>query len=35
MGYSLQMQDLVRSMTGVPVILARGAVARVVKEMLG
>jgi protein AroM len=35
MGYTFQMQEQIRRMTGVPVILPRGIVARIVKEMLG
>ena len=35
MGYTLAMQQLVRDVVGVPVILARGIVARVLKEILG
>lgn len=35
MGYTLAMQDKVRAITGAPVILARGILARVVKELVG
>ncbi|MCJ7623731.1 MAG: AroM family protein [Anaerolineaceae bacterium] len=35
MGYTFQMQEQIRRLTGVPVILARGIVARFIKEMLG
>ncbi|MFN2143954.1 MAG: AroM family protein [Anaerolineales bacterium] len=34
-GYNLEMQAHVRAVTGAPVLLARGLVARVVKELLG
>jgi protein AroM len=35
MGYTLAMQERVRNITGVPVILARGIFARVLKELIG
>ena len=35
MGYTLAMQGMVRTITGKPVILARGIVARVVLELIG
>ena len=35
MGYTMAMQKKVKDITGVPVILARGSVARVLKELLG
>lgn len=35
MGYTMKMQDRVREQTGVPVVLARSIVARVIREMLG
>jgi protein AroM len=35
MGYTFRMQEGIRRVAGVPVILPRGIVARVVKEMLG
>lgn len=35
MGYTFQMQEQIRQVTGLPVILPRGIVARFVKEMLG
>ncbi|BCV23648.1 AroM family protein [Gelria sp. Kuro-4] len=35
MGYTLAMQEKVRRLTGAPVVLARGIVARVLREILG
>ncbi len=35
MGYTLAMKEKVRQITGVPVILARGIFARVLKELIG
>lgn len=35
MGYTLDMQERVRTITGAPVILARGIFARVLKELVG
>ena len=35
MGYTLAMQEAVREVTDRPVILARGIVARVVRELIG
>lgn len=35
MGYTLAMQEKVRTITGAPVILARGIFARVLKELIG
>ena len=34
-GYTLAMQGMVRTITGAPVILARGILARVLKELVG
>ena len=35
MGYTMEMQKLVREITGKPVILARGIAARTVAELVG